>query len=201
MNGDGIDDVAIGSNGDPTKQRFMAGQTLVVFGKPAGQTFPASLDPSHLDGTNGFVLNGIQAQDYIEGVGAADVNADGYQDILIGAIVPKRIYVYYGHGGAYPATYELSRLLPANGGNGTEGFILSGVQYLSGPPVGSAGDLNGDGLEDFFVGEGGAVNPLSPSGAAPGACDVIFGRRGGFGAEVRAGQPGCLRRLPLLRHR
>ncbi|WP_331456905.1 FG-GAP repeat protein [Crocosphaera watsonii] len=59
---------------------------LCVFGSASG--FSASLDLSSLDGSNGFVLNGI---DEFDGSGssvsgAGDINGDGFDDIIIGAI-------------------------------------------------------------------------------------------------------------------
>ena len=55
-------------------------QTSIQFG-------PVSLDLSALNGTNGFVLNGIKANDYsgYSVASAGDVNDDGIADFLIGA--------------------------------------------------------------------------------------------------------------------
>ena len=58
----------------------------MVFGAVGG--FTASLELSSLDGSNGFVLNGIDQGDNL-GVsvsGAGDINGDGFDDILIGAL-------------------------------------------------------------------------------------------------------------------
>ena len=59
VNGDGVADLLIGApDADPNGDR--SGASYVVFGRNTGQTgpFPASLDLSTLDGTNGFRLNG-----------------------------------------------------------------------------------------------------------------------------------------------
>ena len=84
INNDGYDDIIIGAyladpNGDDS------GESYLVFGKAAG--YPATLELSALDGTNGFVINGIDAVDLSgDSVSSAgDINNDGYDDIIIGA--------------------------------------------------------------------------------------------------------------------
>ena len=51
------------------------------------QAYSASLELSSLNGTNGFVINGIDADDYSGSSvsSAGDINNDGYDDIIIGA--------------------------------------------------------------------------------------------------------------------
>ena len=60
----------------------------MVFGSAAG--FAASLDLAALDGTNGFRLDGIDADDRsgVSVAGAGDVNGDGIDDLIIGAEAP-----------------------------------------------------------------------------------------------------------------
>ncbi|MEM6936716.1 MAG: integrin alpha, partial [Pseudomonadota bacterium] len=85
VNGDGIDDLIIGAVGaDPNGNDF-AGESYIVFGRSTG--FPVNFKLAELDGTNGFVLNGIDTNDYSGGSvsGAGDVNGDGIEDIIIGA--------------------------------------------------------------------------------------------------------------------
>ncbi|MGH8572641.1 MAG: hypothetical protein ACREX8_08705, partial [Gammaproteobacteria bacterium] len=88
VNGDGIADLLIGAFGAAPNGAF-TGASYVVFGRNTAQTgpFPATLELSSLDGTNGFLLNGVAANDF-SGVavsGAGDVNGDGGADLLIGA--------------------------------------------------------------------------------------------------------------------
>ena len=49
--------------------------------------FPAEINLANLNGTNGFVLNGIDSENYsgISVSDAGDVNGDGIDDIIIGA--------------------------------------------------------------------------------------------------------------------
>jgi hypothetical protein len=53
INGDGFDDIAIGAIYD----NLYTGKSYVVFGKEGN--FDASFNVSQLDGSNGFVLNGV----------------------------------------------------------------------------------------------------------------------------------------------
>lgn len=84
INGDGIDDLLVGS---PSADAggTARGSTHVVFGTTAG--FPATLAVTALDGSNGFRLDG--AADYDRSgysvAGTGDVNGDGIDDLVIGA--------------------------------------------------------------------------------------------------------------------
>ena len=85
INGDGFDDVIIGSTGGDASGNSDSGESYVVFGNNGG--FSSPLDLSALNGTNGFVINGIDAGDNsgISVSGAGDVNGDGLGDLVIGA--------------------------------------------------------------------------------------------------------------------
>ena len=199
INGDGIDDLIIGApNTDPNGARN-AGQTYVVFGRTTG--FPAAFQLRSLlpaaggNGTEGFVLKGIDGGDVgrfgdnsgISVSNAGDVNGDGIDDLIIGAVFAGRngraegqSYVLFGRTTGFPAAFELSSLLPGAGGDGTEGFVLNGVrtEEHSGA-VSNAGDVNGDGIDDFIIGAPSA----RPSGVSrAGQSYVVFGRTTGFPA-------------------
>ena len=61
------------------------GEVYVVFGSYGGFDSPFNL--SSLNGTNGFLMNGIDGRDFAgtSVSNAGDVNGDGLDDILIGA--------------------------------------------------------------------------------------------------------------------
>ena len=86
INGDGFDDILIGASSADPNGNYEAGESYVVFGAASG--FSASLELSSLDGSNGFVLNGIDEDDFSGNSvsGAGDINGDGFDDILIGAL-------------------------------------------------------------------------------------------------------------------
>ena len=86
------------------------------------------------------------------------------------------------------AEYEISDLLAANGGDGTLGFVLQGINIhdLSGWSVSDAGDVNGDGFADLLIGATGAErSTIGLGGPADfGQAYVIFGTATNFGASL-----------------
>jgi len=83
INGDGIDDVTISGGVD---------EDYVVFGSNSG--FSSSLDLSTLDGTNGFVVISGTIASSVSGAG--DINADGIDDLIIGASGAGQSFVVFG---------------------------------------------------------------------------------------------------------
>ncbi|MDJ1305484.1 MAG: integrin alpha [Candidatus Midichloria sp.] len=84
INGDGKEDIIIGAPGDFNVNNY-AGQAYVVYGQ-ANFTSPLSL--SSLNGTNGFIINGINPYDFarFSVFSARDINGNGKDDLIIGAI-------------------------------------------------------------------------------------------------------------------
>src|SRR5262245_37288726 len=78
----------------------------------------------------------------------------------------------------FPATVDLSSL------DGDNGFKLSSpaAYAYAGTSVASAGDINGDGFDDVIVGA-----PAFPSydGYSQGLAFVVFGKAGGFDANIQ----------------
>ena len=84
VNGDGFDDLIIGSPG-AGPHGADSGASFVVFGKDTA--FAGTIDLSALDGSNGFQISGKAAGDYsgLSVSSAGDVNGDGFADLIIGA--------------------------------------------------------------------------------------------------------------------
>jgi hypothetical protein len=175
VNGDGFSDLVIGepdANGE-------TGIAYIVFGKASG--FSANLDLSTLNGSNGFAFLGDGA--YVgSNVASADVNGDGFTDLLIGApqtgnTYSGSVYVLFGKASGFDSTLQASSL------NGSNGFEIQGNLWnegIGGWGVYSAGDVNGDGFDDIlFTGQGGTAPNNSP-----GISFVVFGKASGFPATM-----------------
>lgn len=81
FNADGITDILIGAYGLTSQ----VAQTYVIFGHKG--LWAIQTNVANLNGTNGFTINGINKDDLISCSvsSAGDINADGVDDILIGA--------------------------------------------------------------------------------------------------------------------
>jgi Ca2+-binding RTX toxin-like protein len=167
INNDGIDDLLVVSSGQlGTNDR---GAAYVLFGKATG--FSGNLNLASLDGSNGFkiIASTNMISDSESAVSSAgDVNGDGIDDFLVAGF--GSVFVVFGKTGTYAPSLDLSTL------NGSDGFRIGntddGGRAFSGAT--SAGDVNGDGLDDILVHYAGY------RGSGPEAGQVIFGRPGGF---------------------
>ena len=175
VNGDGYDDMIVGA---PHALGF-AGVSYVVFGKAGG--FAPNLDLSSLDGTSGFKLSGTAAAELtgFSVASAGDVNGDGFADLIVGGYGSAggngAAYVILGKASGFSANLDLSSL------TGVNGFKLSDSAHEeAGWSVASAGDITGDGFDDVIVG----ARFASPHGGYSGASYVVFGKAGGFAANL-----------------
>ncbi|MCV6598762.1 MAG: integrin alpha, partial [Mangrovicoccus sp.] len=181
LNGDGYDDLIIGAHYADPSGNDRAGESYVIFGAAGG--FDPSLDLSTLDGANGFALSGTAplSESGYSVSGAGDINGDGYDDLIIGAwqgdpngkTNAGAAYVVFGKAEGYAPKVALADL------NGSTGFAINGLDgfdYL-GISVSSAGDLNGDGLDDLVLG---AYQADPNKTGAAGESYVIFGSNAGY---------------------
>ncbi len=185
INGDGFDDLAVGAPDADPAGRVNAGAVYVLFGGSDG--FDPSRVGSSLTAPEGFVIEGESAGDFsgFAVAGAGDVNGDGFDDLVIGSYAKDGPagsgagagYLVFGHGGAYPDRLDLGSL------DGSDGFAMFGLSTASGTgrAVAGAGDVNGDGFDDFVIGARYA-DPGGRGGA--GETYLIFGSDAARGAEL-----------------
>ena len=132
INGDGVSDILIGAYQASPGTSTHGGCTYVVFGSK--KPWDRSLELTRLNGTNGFVINGLGAiQSGYSVAPAGDFNGDGTDDLIIGApsygspsVSMGASFVIFGQKKPWNATLELSSL------NGINGFTIYGVNFGSG---------------------------------------------------------------------
>lgn len=185
VNGDGFDDLIIGARSVDLNGQQDVGASYVLFGT---DVVNPSINLSSLNGANGFVINGIDANDQsgYSVSSAGDLNGDGFDDLIIGAgsASPTETqnfagesYVVFGKANGFSASLNLASL------NGNNGFVINGINQFdaSGRSVSGAGDVNGDGIDDLIIG----ARNASPNGRNyAGQSYVVFGRRSGFDAAL-----------------
>lgn len=185
VDGDGFADLIVGAPLADTLGED-AGRAYVIHGGPDLVGGPL---PQRATAPTGFTLDGMQSRDYagtsVERAG--DVDADGYDDILVGApgANPQggdsgRAYVVFGG----PELADVSLAWIANGDGG---FALDGEagDDYCGFSVAPAGDVNGDGHADVITGARGNDG----KGDDAGRSYVVFG--GDFsGASYMSYGPG-----------
>jgi len=155
VNGDGFDDLLIGAYyGDAAADaKTNAGDSYVIFGSANP---PGTIDLAGL-GAAGITIHGAEADDRsgVSVASAGDVNADGFDDVLIGVIWADALgngstdagesYLIFG-GASLPGTIDLASL-------GAAGMAIYGADAddRSGK-VSNAGDVDGDGFDDLVIG-------------------------------------------------
>jgi len=118
--------------------------------------------------TSGFKIAGTSLSYAGASVSSADLNGDGFSDIITAAagdpygVKKGAVYVTYGKAGGFADTEVTATNFAFTAFDGTN----------VGKSVSSAGDINGDGLADLIVGATGSI-----FGESDGEAYVIFGSR------------------------
>ncbi len=143
MNKDGYDDIICGAEG----KEYPGGLGS------SGDTAFIHFGGSDIDNEPDVILEGIPRSGFGYPVSnAGDVNADGYDDVIVGAPREEiggtskvgRAYIFLGG----PVVDEMPDVIMTS---------LNSSRTYFGSTVASAGDLNGDGFDDVAVGEAGRI--------------------------------------------
>jgi len=179
VNGDGYDDFMIGAYLDEDGGEN-AGQTYLILGKASGWAMDTDLSASDASfwGEDAFDQSGWSISD------AGDVNGDGYDDILIGARFNNdggtddegQTYLIFGKASGWAMDTDL--------GVSDASFLGEATNDFSGNTISGAGDVNGDGYDDFLIGayannEGGTDDE--------GQTYLIFGKASGWAMDTDLG--------------
>jgi len=151
INGDGYSDIIIGEIGYASQPAWQwEGRAYVYHGSATG-----------LSDTPNWTAEANQDYAYFYRVGSAgDVNGDGYSDIIIGATRydngqtdEGRAYVHFGSASGLSNSPDWT-------GEGNQ----ADAHY--GRPIGTAGDVNGDGYSDIIIGASKYDNGQTDEGRA-----------------------------------
>jgi hypothetical protein len=169
FNGDGINDLLIGSpdfylnNAQTIQEQRGAGAALTIYGKNGGvvngyMNEQLEISYSNSDSSKGFKVYGAHAFDTLGSSlsSIGDFNGDGIDDMVIAASSSSRtnltssgeVYILFGAKEAREINVLDSYLQ-----NSSKGFKIFGTtaQEQLGYSVSSAGDINGDGLNDILI--------------------------------------------------
>jgi hypothetical protein len=174
VNGDGFDDIIIGSLGYSESVKAWEGAVYVFYGSAGG--IQADFWKYRSDRTETRL--GISVSS------AGDVNGDGYADILAGALGYDSGHTDEGAALLWYGSAEgLKNNLDGTNGKEPDWRIESDQANAQlGHVVASAGDVNGDGLSDILLG---AYLYDFPSRADAGTVYLYHGAETGLRAEAR----------------
>jgi hypothetical protein len=143
VNGDGYDEILIGSRQYGSGEQ--PSQSYLILGKASGwsmDTKLSSVDASFWAKSGGSTWSVA---------GAGDINSDGFDDILLGALLNSdggsyagKTYLIFGKDSGWSMDTDLS--------NADGSFYGENAEDRSGGLVAGAGDFNGDGYDDILIG-------------------------------------------------
>jgi hypothetical protein len=181
FNGDGVDDMLAGA----PEAVSAAGRAYVTFGSPG---LAGTRDLA--DAPGDFVVQGAEAGDRLgQAVASGDFNADGFDDLLLGAVgadgnnntrsAAGEAFVIYGSA-SLAGVFDLATTAPALRVIGAEAADSLGIAVAS-------GDFNDDGRDDVLLGAREADGSLNARDTA-GEAYVIYGANSWDVSDLALGQ-------------
>jgi hypothetical protein len=206
IDGDGVGEVLVGFYNANPSGRNNAGAAYLIYGEQSAPTSQPTSQPSRQPSArptsspvsersgdvdlatwskprDGLDVWGTVTGDYTgwSVACAGDVNKDGYQDVLVGALntnVPGKadagvVYLVFGSPGRLISTIDTATAMSSNGTK----ILGAAANDYWGTSVSAAGDVNKDGIGDFIIGSNGFdYIPRTALSAAV----VIFGKTSGW---------------------
>ena len=178
VDGDGLDDFLIGAAGNDDGGSD-AGKAYLLLGRNTG--WPPNAEPL---GGGGLVASSFVGEAVDDQAGRAvgiadDVNGDGLDDILIGAARNSeaaswsgQVYITFGRNSGWVIDLDL--------GLSDASYLGETDDDLAGHAVAGAGDINGDGLNDFAIG----AYLSSEASVGGGQVYVVLGRTLGWAQDT-----------------
>ncbi len=180
VNGDGVDDLLIGSFRFRLTPGDNTSKTYLIYGKSGGAALSGAFDLADIGiSLDGAIFKGLTGPRNARptDVSMTDVNADGLADLLIGdsAIQAGKAYLIYGKSGT---AAPMGTIHLADVGGLIHGAVFEGISPLghlsaAGTSVSGAGDINGDGIGDFLIG---APQAGSDTQFLAGQAYVVYGQ-------------------------
>jgi hypothetical protein len=182
VNGDGIDDMIIGSN---WAYSHYTGKAFVVFGKEedrpritSDNSLPWSFKGETMYDKGGAIV-----------AGAGDVNGDGLNDILISApdddephgYQSGQTYLIFGRTSGWGKNISLES---SNASFHAQGLNAGKATEASGCSIDGVGDVNGDGYDDFVIGASGYSEKILRQGKTY----LILGKPDGWSMDTNLSQ-------------
>jgi len=171
-------------NGDGFAEMVISAPASNADGNEAGRVYVYS-------GQTGLLLYTLTGQSPLGGFGwsvdsAGDVNADGFNDLIVGEPMgnqPGRAYVFFGG----PTSGA-----PVDRSTATADMTFTGEALLDGfgASVAGAGDVDGDGQDDLLIGAPFNDAAFVDVNAQAGAVYVYSGATGQLLINVKSDQPG-----------
>ena len=185
INGDGIADILSGApEGDGYKDKHKdAGEAYLIYGR---KQFPEKIDlrkssDSRFYGYGGTAKTGLLKNNFPDKAGfslsSADLNGDGFDDIIIASPFSDGLHKKRRDSGAVsvvfgkktlPKKIRLSRKADVT-------IIGAGREYYTGYSL-AAGDVNGDGQYDIIIGAPSGANSTNVHDDKVGVIYGVFGR-------------------------